>query len=166
MTPAVQHGIGSTRPTEFGRLVPLDPDWLALQQPEPILFPDLPIIDSHHQLWAAPGLSSPGFRYILDDDMVDALSGHNVVGTVYADCMSVYRAIGPERFRPIGETEFALGAGAISRNCRYGPVSVAAGIFGYADLELGTAIEDVLVAHIHAGDGRFKGVRYAARGIA
>lgn len=35
-------------------------------------------------------------------------------------------------------------------------------MFGYADLELGSAVEDVLVAHMQAGNGRFKGIRYAA----
>ncbi len=162
MMSGIPGATGSRRPTAFGRLVPPDPDWLGLQRPEPILFADLPIIDAHHHLWEAPGLSSPGFRYMLDDYMEDAASGHNVIGTVYADCMSMYRAAGPEHHRPVGETEFALGAGAMSRSGRYGPVSVAAGIFGYADLELGAAVEDVLVAHVEAGNGRFKGVRYAA----
>jgi len=50
MTTEIQRSKGSGRPTEFGRLVPPDPEWLALQQPEPILFPDLPIIDPHHHL--------------------------------------------------------------------------------------------------------------------
>jgi len=79
--------------------------------------------------------------------------------------MSMYRATGPEQFRPVGETEFALGAGAISRSGRYGPVSVAAGIFGYADLEAGAAVEDVLVARMQAGNGWFKGSATRPTGI-
>lgn len=51
---------------------------------------------------------------MLEDRLRDAASGHNVVGTVYADCMSMYRADGPEHLRPVGETEFALGAGALA----------------------------------------------------
>lgn len=86
---AAPNSTRSSRPAEFGRLVPPDSDWLATQQPGPILFPDLPIIDPHHHLWDAPGLSSPGFRYMLDDYLQDADSGHNVIGTVYADCMSM-----------------------------------------------------------------------------
>jgi hypothetical protein len=39
----------------------------------------------------------------------------------------------------------------------YGPVRVAAGIAGYADLTLGDRVDPVLEAHIRAGGGRFRG---------
>ncbi len=147
----------SKRPTEFGRIFPPDPEWLARQEPEEILFPDLPIIDPHHHLWDLPGL-----RYMLDDLVADAGSGHNVVGTVFADCLSMYRADGPAHFRPVGETEFALGVSAMSRSGQFGPTRAVAGIVGHADLGLGAAVEDVLQAHVQAGNGRFKGIRFAA----
>ena len=43
------------RPTQFGRIHPPDEEWLARQAPEPVLEPDLPIIDTHHHLWDRGG---------------------------------------------------------------------------------------------------------------
>jgi predicted TIM-barrel fold metal-dependent hydrolase len=44
----------------------------------------------------------------------------------------------------------------------YGPSRIAAAIVASADLRLGDAAADVLDAHIHAGGGRFRGIRQAA----
>jgi hypothetical protein len=44
----------SEQQTHFGRIYPPDEAWLAKQPPEPILDPDLPIIDPHHRLWDRP----------------------------------------------------------------------------------------------------------------
>ena len=41
----------SERPTQFGRIHHPDEAWLARQPAEPIIEPDLPIIDTHHHLW-------------------------------------------------------------------------------------------------------------------
>ncbi len=38
-------------PTRFGRIRSPVEAWLAKQPPEPILEPELPIIDTHHHLW-------------------------------------------------------------------------------------------------------------------
>ena len=40
-------------PTAFGRVLPLNKAWLAKLPPEEVIEPDLPIIDTHHHLWAA-----------------------------------------------------------------------------------------------------------------
>jgi hypothetical protein len=37
-----------TDPTAFGRVLPLDPAWLARLPAEPVLEPELAIIDTHH----------------------------------------------------------------------------------------------------------------------
>jgi predicted TIM-barrel fold metal-dependent hydrolase len=74
----------------------------------------------------------------------------------------MYRAAGPEELRPVGETEFVAGIAAMSDSGRYGPVRVAAGIVGFADLTLGDRVEAVLEAHLRAGGGRFRGVRHSA----
>ncbi|HSB42741.1 MAG TPA: amidohydrolase family protein [Methylomirabilota bacterium] len=60
----------SERPTQFGRIHPPDEAWLARQPPEPILEPDLPIIDTHHHLW-----DRGGHRYFLPDFLADAAIG-------------------------------------------------------------------------------------------
>ncbi len=130
------------QPTPFGRSNPPNEAWLAKQPSEPILEPDLPIIDTHHHLW-----QRPQHRYLLDELLADLRSGHNVVATVFAECHSMYRANGPEAFRPVGETEFVTGIAAMSASGLYGPIRVAAGIVGFADLTLGDRVEPVLEAH-------------------
>lgn len=145
------------RPTQFGRIHPPDEAWLAGNPPEPILEPDLPIIDTHHHLW-----ERGGHRYFLHDFLTDVATGHHVVATVFLECHSMYRAGGPPEMRPVGETEFVAGQAAMSASGMYGPTRVAAGIVGFADLTLGDRVEPVLEAHLRAGGGRFRGIRHAA----
>src|SRR5436190_3727845 len=123
---------------------------------EDVLEPDLPICDPHHHLW-----DHPGRRYLLDELLADTGSGHRVVSTVFVECMSMYRADGPEPMRPVGETEFVNGVAAMSASGRYGPTRVAAGIVGFADLTLGERVGPVLDAHV-ATSPRFRGIRHAA----
>jgi predicted TIM-barrel fold metal-dependent hydrolase len=63
--------------------------------------------------------------------------------------------------RPVGEVEFVAGIAAMSASGGYGPIKVAQGIVGYADLALGDRVEPVLEALIRAGGGRLAGVRYS-----
>ena len=119
-------------PTQYGRIHPPDEAWLARAPREPILEPDLPIIDTHHHLWVRPN-----HRYLLDELLADLRTGHNVVATVFLECHSMYRADGPVEMRPVGETEFVAGIAAMSDSGQYGPTRVAAGIVGFADLTLG-----------------------------
>jgi hypothetical protein len=63
-------------------------DWLR-QHDEPVLEPDLPIVDPHHHLWDRDS------RYLLDELLDDVDSGHNVRATVFIQCRSMYRAGGP-----------------------------------------------------------------------
>jgi len=144
-------------PTQYGRIHAPDEAWLATAPPEPILEPELPIVDTHHHLW-----QRPDHRYLLDELLADLRTGHNVVATVFLECHSMYRAGGPVEMRPVGETEFVAGIAAMSDSGLYGPTRVAAGIVGFADLTLGDRVEPVLQAHIRAGGGRFRGVRHSA----
>ncbi len=144
--------------TQYGRSIDRPNEaWLAKQPLEPVLDPDLPIIDTHHHFWVRPD-----HRYLLDELLADLNTGHNVVATVFLECRSMYRAAGPAEMRPVGETEFVNGLAAMSASGGYGPPRVAAGIVGYADLTLGDRVEPVLEAHIRAGGGRFRGVRHSA----
>ena len=128
--------------------------WLAAVQ-ESILDPDRPICDPHHHLW-----DHPGNRYLLPELLADIGSGHNVVSTVFVECSSMYRAAGPAALAPVGETEFVNGIAAMSASGQYGPARVCAGIVGFADLSLGSAVGPVLDAHIKASP-RFRGIRHA-----
>ena len=144
--------------------------------PEPILDPDLPIVDPHHHLWVWPAalLAAPegshGFekiirgapRYLLDELLADVTSGHRVRATVFLECGAMYRAAGPEPLRCVGETEFVNGVAAMTASGLYGDIRACAGIVGHADLRRGAAVEEVLRAHIAAAPGRFRGIRQSA----
>ena len=142
---------------------------------EPILEPDLPIIDPHHHLWdrrLAPSAPEPrhGFiqvidrvpHYLLDELLADTGSGHNIRATVFLECRAMYKADGPEAFRCVGETEFVNGVAAMSASGIYGPTRACAAIVGNADLRLGEKVRDVLEAQLKAGGGRFRGIRNSA----
>jgi L-fuconolactonase len=126
--------------------------WLALVDEE-IVQPEVAICDPHHHLW-----DHPKERYLVEELHRDTGAGHNVVATVYVDCMSGYRTDGPEAMRPVGETEFALGQ---SRASEADGGAVIGAIVSYADLRLGKGVEEVLAAHVAAGGGRFRGIRHA-----
>lgn len=146
-----------------GNVVKPPEDWLALQVGEPVLEPELPIVDAHHHLW-----HRQTHRYLLDELLADTgVIGsdgkqHRVTATVYVDCMAFYRAQGPKAMKPIGETEFANGVAAMSASGFYGETRACAAIVSHADLTLGAAAREVLEAHMRAGNGRFRGIRHAA----
>ncbi len=127
--------------------------WLD-QVREDVLEPERPIVDPHHHLWrhdAAP--------YLLDELWRDTGSGHNVTQTVFIECGSEYFTDGPEHMKPVGETAFVAG---IARASAGGDGARIGAIVGHADLLLGARIEEVLEAHVAAGDGLFRGIRHSA----
>ena len=131
-------------------------DWLA-QRKEEILDSSRPIVDPHHHLW-----DRGGQRYMIEEMAADIASGHNIIATVYVDCRSMYRASGPEAFRPVGEVEFANGVAAMSASGGYGPAAICAGIVSHVNLLLGDGARPVLEAEITAGQGRFRGIRHSS----
>src|SRR5271156_3653105 len=149
--------VASTLPSaKTGLYADPRPDWLALREEE-VLDPSRRIVDPHHHLW-----DRGGQRYLLDELTSDIASGHNVIATVYVEARSMYRAKGPEAFRPVGEVEFANGAAAMSASGGYGPTAVCAGIVSHVDLLLGERARPVLEAEIAAGNGRFRGIRHSS----
>ena len=131
--------------------------WLTLTAEEPI-DPDLPICDPHHHLW-----DRPNNRYLIDELLQDTGGGHHISQTVFVECRSMYKEEGPQEIRPVGETEFVQSIADQSASGQYGMIRVAAGIVGFADLTLGTAVTPVLEAHIAASRNRFRGVRHLHR---
>ena len=143
---------------------------------EPILEPELPIIDPHHHLWdRTPTLHLAQQRqhpyqrildtsatYLLPEYLADLRIGHNVVASVFLECSSMLRAEGPQEMKPVGETEFVNGVAAMSASGIYGPQRICAGIVGHADLTLGSHAGAVLDAQLAAGGGRFRGIRHSA----
>ena len=139
--------------------------WQQQETPEPVLEPDLKIIDPHHHLWdlrtIEPHTSFEQKVYLCEDFSNDITkAGHNIVQTVFAECGTFYRADGPDPMRCIGETEFVHGMAAMSRSGLYGPTRLCTGIFGTADLQLGRAVEEVLQGHM-AASTYFRGIRSA-----
>ena len=130
--------------------------WLARQTPETVLDPELPIIDPHHHLWRVP---SPWGTYDLEDLWEDTGSGHNVEQTVFIDARSGYRQDGPEHLKPIGESAFIATVAEQSAQAT-GKARIGA-IISHAYMKLGAAVEEVLVGHLEAGRGLFRGIRSA-----
>jgi L-fuconolactonase len=130
-----------------------DPDWLA-KLIEPVLGPDLPIIDPHHHLWMRDGNV-----YLLPELLDDIASGHHIIATVFEECHSMYRAHGAPEERSIGETEFVTGVAAMSASGVFGPARVCARMVGSVDLRLGARAGALLERHLIASGGRFAGIR-------
>jgi L-fuconolactonase len=145
----------AAQPRLGNSLAPPNPEWLAKVREE-ALEPGLPIVDPHHHLWERGDMV-----YMYRDLLEDCQAGHNIVATVFIDCRSMYRKEGPTEMRPIGETEFVNGVAAMYASGAYGNTRACAGIVSYADLRLGSRARDVLEAQIAAGNGRFRGIRYA-----
>lgn len=122
---------------------------------EPILDPDLPIIDAHHHLF-----DLPGNRYLAEDLLSDAQAGHNIVATVYCEAQVFKRQHGPELLRPVGEVEFANGTGAMHASGVYGSVQLCAGIIGHANLTFGSRVGELLDLCMQVAPDRFRGVRH------
>src|ERR1700744_3941133 len=131
-------------------------DWLALHTEE-VIDPARPIIDPHHHLW-----DRGGARYLIDEMSDDVSSGHNIVATVYVESRSMYRAHGPEAFRPVGEVEFVNGAAAMAASAGHGEPLIANGIGARVTLLVGDGAKAVLEAEIAAGNGRFRGIRHSS----
>src|ERR1700736_4134024 len=107
----------SIQPGRFGHSGKSDDAWLAKQEKEPILEPELPIIDTHHHLW-----DHGGWTYLLPELLAELNTGHNIVATVFEECRSMYRANGQVEMRPVGEVEFVAGIAAMSASGGYGPI--------------------------------------------
>src|SRR5258708_34649115 len=75
---------------------PIRKEWLDRRK-EPILEPELPIVDPHHHLW-----QRPGWRVLLDDILLDTGSGHNIRATVYMRARCTSREESPRRVEADG----------------------------------------------------------------
>ncbi|MFS0738774.1 amidohydrolase family protein [Sphingomonas sp. 1P06PA] len=130
-------------------------EWLSRAAPEPILLPDLPIVDPHHHLW-----DRGGHRYLRDDLLADLSAGHRIEKSVFVECRAFYDATAHEPLQPVGETRMVAQQ---SSSARIGDriIKPCAGIVARADLTLGAALGPVLDAHQAASDGRLRGIRYS-----
>ena len=137
---------------------PHDADWQA-KWTEPALEPDLPIIDAHHHLF-----DRPYWRYTEQDLMRDVTGGHRIFATVFLQCGERYRTDGPEHLRPVGETEFVDSVAVAAESVGPNAPRLCAAIVGHADLTMGAAVDEVLLAHLAASPKRFRGIRHGGAG--
>lgn len=134
----------------------VDEAWLALRD-EDVLDAGRPIVDPHHHIW-----DRPHSTYQLRELLADLATGHNVRGTVFVECSSMYRTGGDPRFAPVGEVEYVNGVAAASASGYYGPVRACAGIVGKVDLTMGAFAGEVLQACKDRAPDRFRGIRHMA----
>lgn len=121
---------------------------------EPILEPELAIVDAHHHLFDRPAL-----RYMLGEYLDDVRAGHRVIASVYVETQAFERRDGSPMLRPLGEIEFANGVGAMAASGVYGDCRVCAAIVSYADLRFGDAIGEMLDQAMALAPTRFRGIR-------
>ena len=148
---------------------------------EPIIEPELPIIDPHHHMWFRPSAFLAALareknlmaqsllpalkqhaRYLLEELLADLGAGHNIRATVFVEAHAMHRVSGPEHLRSVGEVEFANGTAAMAASGVFGDVAVCAGIVGSVDLRLGDAAKDVLLTHMQISHARYRGIRAQA----
>ncbi len=135
-------------------LVPGTDAWLD-QVTEPIIDPSRQIIDPHHHLWKWSTST-----YLLEQLRADTGSGHNVQKTVFVECGAYYHRSGPKHLRPVGESVFVEEIARASRDAENGAGAEVAGIVARADLTH-PDLDEVLDAHLAAGQGLFRGIRHA-----
>lgn len=142
----------STSTPELTQIVHRQPSdaWLQASREE-ALDPGRRIIDAHHHF-------SEHWGGYMPAELLEDFRGHRIEATVYVQCAWKYRTHGPEALKPVGETTAVVDV-TEDINRRQSRTQVAAGIVGYADLRLGEAVDEVLSAHVEAGQGRFRGIR-------
>ena len=133
-------------------------DWLDKVKEAPVE-PDYPVIDPHHHLWLSNHRRE--FAYPIEDLGKDVRTGHNILATVFIQCLSMYRETGPEHLKPVGETEWidSIATDFGSRNPQ--DAKLCAGIVGHVDFRLSEHVDEALEAHKSAS-ARFRGIRQGA----
>jgi L-fuconolactonase len=128
-----------------------DAAWLALRD-EPVLEPDLSIIDAHHHLW-----DKTGARFLLDEFAADLAGGHNVLATVFIEATAKPEDGDAPPLTPLDEVRMARGVA--EESLKRGRAHVCAAIVAHADLREGAGVEPTLEALAAASGRRFRGVR-------
>ncbi|CAB3809739.1 amidohydrolase family protein [Paraburkholderia fynbosensis] len=121
---------------------------------EEVLLPNLPIVDAHHHLW-----DDGRPRYLIDDLLSDATSGHNICASVYIECQSNYWTNSEECMKSVGEVEYAA---RVAAQLDVSQPRLCQGIVGYIDLRCGDDVGRILDAMELVGEGRFRGIRQVA----
>src|SRR5260370_27056900 len=84
----------SSAATVASNYLPVRQSWLDRRR-EPILDPDLPIVDPHHHLW-----DRPGWRYLPDEMLADTNGGPHCLATGVGKAAPSFLANRPPLQRP------------------------------------------------------------------
>jgi predicted TIM-barrel fold metal-dependent hydrolase len=133
---------------------PPNPEWLA-QRSEPVIEPDLEVVDAHHHF--SDRAARP---YLLDSFLADLGSGHRVSATVFIEGR-MRDAGGDELERGIAETVYVCELAALADRLP-GVTGVCAGIVANVDLCQGARTGAALETQREVACGRLRGVRQIA----
>ncbi len=146
--------------------------WHAGADAEAALDPDLAIVDTHHHLY---GDVADTHHYLLAQLNADLDAGHRIAGTVYVEAYHAgWHTDGPPELRSTGEIErivrltshASCGLAEPAAPNPESPTSnahrIAIGIVSHVDLSSEHSIVPVIDAHLHAAQGRLRGVRQQA----
>lgn len=125
---------------------------------EPILDPELRIVDCHFHAWPDTfSAITDHYGYASPSLMLDTIerSGHNIARGVHVTTGAEYDEHLPEHLRPLAETLYL--EGEIAKLGNRGEHLISA-IIGSADMQSGDGIQPLLDAH-QAASSRFKGIR-------
>jgi len=135
-------------------------EWHSEAFPEPVIEPEIAIVDAHHHLY---GDAADVHHYLLDELTADIASGHKILGTVYVEA---YRAgwytNGPAMLRSTGEVERIVRLTSPSGTKPDTRCRVANAIVSFVDLTWGDRVASALDVHMNAAQGRLRGVRQQA----
>jgi len=121
------------------------------QSSEPVLEPDLPIIDPHMHFY-----DRPDAIYLAEDFKREAIdSGHAIMGSVFVECGFAY-TYGSGNEQALAETKRVA-----DLSSQPGTQNFPLAIVAHADLAA-PDIEEILRSHVSAGKGRFRGIRHRA----
>lgn len=120
---------------------------------EPILEPDLEIVDAHHHVWTDHEPPYPWARF--QSDVVD--SGHRVTGSIFVECGWGWDEPGAPG--GVGLPEVRAAVALAEQDVERGPALL--GVVGFVDLRLGDVAAQHLAQAVDAGRGYLVGVRHA-----
>src|ERR1700757_3599973 len=124
-----------------------------IDEREPTIDPERCVVDAHHHLWPRRRT----FGYTRDEYIEDART-HNVIASVFVECVAGYDREAPEHLKPVGETRYVLEACPVPPRAA---TFVARGIVGRAELLTDAKkVREALEAHIALAPHRFRGIRY------
>ena len=137
--------------------IPINNDWLNLNQEMPIL-PDLKIIDPHHHLW-----NLEFGKYLSNDYIQDIkFSGHNIKASVYIMSSAnkeIYDGPPSNEYSSLPEIKFAYNEFLRAKENQLNKCQINSSIVGALDLRYGEKLVPVIEKALQISNNKLKGIR-------